>query len=71
MDHPISVGEASNLIGLNFTLALIAMNELRTSENQLIKGPRVGIFSNNIYHYGSIDATALGCGSDQGLGKGV
>ena len=49
---------------------MISINKLDTNITTLLISPTFGIYSNLINHYGQVQTSELGCGSDLGPGRG-
>lgn len=54
----------------NYTVSLLALDDITIDDSALVFSPRVGIYGNDVYLNGVINASGKGCKSDQGIGKG-
>lgn len=54
----------------NYTVSLLALDDITIDDSALVFSPRVGIYGNDVYLNGVINASGKGCQSDQGIGKG-
>ena len=55
----------------NFTVTIIAINELDILKPSSITGNRIGMYADNLNIQGYIDSSGLGCPAGQGLGQGI
>jgi N-dimethylarginine dimethylaminohydrolase len=57
----LNLDDMASLFYENFTVTLIAINELHISTGVEILGPRIAIYADKILHKGSLNSSYWGC----------